>query len=87
MYTHMHTVYKHLYNSIHRYTQVMIQTHTLRDPVKRPHNNNNKRKENKKKRCGLFLDSACGCCKNDLFPTVYLSGRVYGTSHDITLLF
>ena len=27
-----------------------------------PTTKENKRKE--KKRCGLFLDSACGCCKN-----------------------
>ena len=57
-------VYTHVYTCINTYTIVYtgrhtIQTHTRRDLVKRPNNKTTK----EKKRCRLFLDSGCGCCK------------------------
>ena len=58
---------------MHRCTH-KADTHTPRDLVERPHNKKrkgNKTKQRKeketkqnKKRVGLFLDSDCGCCKN-----------------------
>ena len=54
MYTRVKTL-------IELYTQEYThETDTCHDLVKRPPNN-----KKRKKRCGLFLDSACGCCKKE----------------------